>query len=92
MNEIDCLRVTINYILLYPAFMLISPDITFCLTSSLLESRIFLPIEYVRSDTPAVSASFARTLILSFCETAFGKFIESDFLYVLDFLSPSASD
>ena len=72
--------------------MLISPDITFCLTSSLSESKIFLPIEYVRSDTPAVSANFARTSILSFCETAFGKFTESDFLYVLDLLSPPASD
>lgn len=72
--------------------MLISPDITFCLTSSLSESKIFLPLEYVSVDTPAVSANFARTSILSFDEIAFEEFCESVFLYLFDLLSPPASD
>ena len=57
--------------------MLISPDNTFSLTSSLSESRIFLPLEYVSVDTLAVSASFARTSILFSLKVAFEEFCES---------------
>lgn len=58
-----------NFVL--PSLILMSPDNTFCLTSSLSEFKILCPLSYVSCDTPA---SFDISFRVSIGFTGFAEF------------------